>query len=239
MARRTPPYVALIGDIVASRDLPPKRRAALQQELRNWLDDDLNAALGPHLAAPLTLTAGDELQGLFRKPSAVVRVVQELTDRMFQLPEQPRILFGVGRGALSTGSVPAPPAHAGNPALLDGPAFHNARRALEHAQDEGGWARFVGFGEPPDDTTTDEVLDALFTLMATIRDQWTAKQGELSHRMRAVGGEGEDLKSQSDLARHLCVSPSVVSETLKAARHWALVEGENAARHLLEKLDGG
>lgn len=238
MARRIPLYVALIGDVVASRDLSANRRAALQKELRSWLDDDLNAALGPDVAAPLTLTAGDELQGLFRKPSAVVRVVQELTDRMFQLPEQPRILFGVGRGALSTGSVPAPPAHAGNPALLDGPAFHNARSALERAQDEGGWARFVGFGEPAGDTTTDEVLDALFTLMATIRDQWTAKQGELSHRMRAVGGESAGLQSQSDLAKRLRVSPSVVSETLKAARHRALVEGEDAARRLLARLDG-
>jgi hypothetical protein len=226
---RAPVYVAVIGDLVGSRTLAAKQREKLQECLRDWLDD-LNGELGSErLAAPLTLTAGDEIQGLFRKPSALVRVIQELTDRMFQLEGQPHALYGAGRGALSTGRIAASPGWAETPALLDGPAFHNARAALEHAQDEGGWVRFVGFGAPPD-FVMDHVLDALFGLMSTIRESWTAKQGALSFRFR----EG---MSQRALAEQMKISPSVVSEMLKASRHLQLVEGEEAARKLLRTLE--
>jgi SatD family protein len=226
-------YVALIGDVVASRDLPAKPRAELQSQLRAWLES-LNGELGPALAAPLTLTAGDEIQGLFRKPGALVRVVQDLADRMGQLEHQPWILFGVGRGELTTGPIPRPPARATSPAMLDGPAFHNARTALEHAQDEGGWARFLGFGEAPD-FVLDLVLDALFGLMGTIRERWTVSQARMSGLMRGWPEAAEP--SQRELAARLKVSPSVVSETLKAARHPQLLQGEHAARCLLETLE--
>lgn len=232
MTRPRPSYVALIGDLVDSRSLAPKQREELQSDLHVWLED-LNRAQGPEgLAAPLTLTAGDEIQGLFRKPSGLVTVIQVLTDRMFQLDGQPTALFGLGRGPISTGRIPAL-SQAKSPALLDGPAFHNARAALEHAQDVGGWVRFVGF-DPPD-FVVDHVLDALFALMGTIRERWTANQGRLSYLMR--GTVDPSPPSQSDLARRLKVSPSVVSETLKASRHLQLVEGEEAARALLATLE--
>jgi len=233
-ARRTPLYVALIGDVVASRRLSAKQREDLQVRLRAWLQN-LNGALGPEqLAAPLTLTAGDEIQGLFRKPSSVVTVVQDLTDRMFGLEYQPHALYGAGRGPLSTGRIPPPPGQAESPALLDGLAFQHARWALEQ-QDESGWVRFLGFGDPPD-FVLDHVLDALFGLMSTIRERWTANQGKVSFRMRRSFGDASSL-SQRALAEQMNISPSVISETLKAARHLQLIEGEEAARELLATLE--
>lgn len=222
-------YVALIGDLVASRTLPAKQREDLQEHLRLWLEG-LNKNLGPALAAPLTLTAGDEIQGLFRKPSTLVEVIQELTDRMFQLKGQPHALFGAGRGVLTTGRIPASPGRAATPAMLDGPAFHLARAALEHVQHEGVWTRFLGFDEP-----LESALDALFGLMGTIRERWTENQGRVSYRMR--GWAEASSPSQRALAKWMQVSPSVISETLKASRHFQLREGEEAARRLLETLD--
>jgi hypothetical protein len=160
----------------------------------------------------------------------VVTVVQELTDRMFQLSYQPRALWGIGLGVLSTGKIPAPPGQAESPALLDGPAFYMARAALERVQHEGGWVRFEGFPEPMDD-----VLDALFGLMGAIRERWTANQGGVSYRMRDFGACR--TPSQRALAKQLGVSPSVVSETLKASRHLQLIEGEAAAHKLLATLE--
>lgn len=238
MARRPQSvYVALIGDLVDSRALAAKAREKLQGSMSAWLED-LSDTLGPgELAAPLTLTAGDEIQGLFRKPSSIVTVVQVLTDRMFQFDGQPRALFGVGRGTLST-RVPPPPAWAGNPALLDGPAFHLARAELEAAQSSGAWVRFAGFGDPREESAedlVDVVLDALFGLMSAIRERWTANQGAVSFRMRGYGQATPP--SQKTLAQALGVNPSVISETLKASRHNQLCEGEEAARKLLATLD--
>lgn len=212
-------YVALIGDVVASRELKQHYRPMLQHNLPIWLAD-LNQELGPGvLAAPLTLTAGDEIQGLFRRAEGIVDVVQELTDHLFGFAGDVR--FGAGRGSLTTGPIPAEPGQAPNPALLDGPAFHRARASLEAAQRSRAWIRFEGFEEP-----LDEVLDALFSLMAAVRSRWSAKQGRYSYRARAP-------IPQKVLARELHISPSVVSESLKAANHEAILAGEQAARLLL------
>lgn len=219
MPRTRNDYVALISDLVASSELA--NRAAIQRRLPTWLAD-LNRRLGPEeLAAPLTLTAGDEIQGLFRHSQGIVDVVQELTDHMFGSKAEVR--FGVGRGSLTTGPIDPPPGQAPNPALLDGPAFHRARAALEAAQRSNAWIRFEGFEDPPD-----EVLDGLFGLMAAVRSRWTPTQGTYSYEARSAS-------SQKDLARSRKISPSVVSESLKAANHEAILAGEAAARLLLRQ----
>jgi hypothetical protein len=215
-------YLALIGDLVASRQNP--RRVELQETLQRLLFE-LNRELGPRaLAAPLALTAGDEVQGLFRDVErsvqpGVVGALQKLTDELAPL-EQP-IVFGLGFGPLSTGPLPPPPGQAENPALLDGPCFHHARTALERAQKHGRWVMCVGF-EP----TMDKVLDSQFELMGAIRAGWTAKQ-------RVYAGEKRQLELQKDLAQRHNVSPSVVSESLKAASFEAIQRGEYAVLHLL------
>jgi hypothetical protein len=215
-------YLALIGDLVASRQNP--RRVELQETLLRLLAE-LNRDLGPDaLAAPLALTAGDEVQGLFRgversAEPGVVGALRKLTDELAML-EQP-IVFGLGFGALSTGPLPPPPGQAESPALLDGPCFHNARTALERAQKHGRWVVCAGF--EPD---LDRALDSLFELMGAIRAGWTAKQ-------RVYAAEKRQLELQKDLAQRHNVSPSVVSESLKAASFEAIQRGEDAAQRLL------
>lgn len=229
MARhaKNPIYVALTGDLVASRNLSPKDRAELQQNVLTILAA-LNGSLGAEtLAAPLTLTAGDEIQGLFRDSERLVEVIQELTDRLFGVTRFPYIVFGAGRGSLTTGPIPSSPQMAPTPAYLDGPAFHFARAAVEAASRDKAWARFRGFGP-----SEDELLDALFTLMGAVRSRWSGEQGVNSYLARGY-------ERQKDLAAHRVVSPSVVSESLKAAHHKELLAGERAARLVLAGLRSG
>ena len=224
------PYVALIGDMVASRELEPRTRARLQSLLQATLERHNRVLDSKVLAARLQLTQGDEIQGLFRVSHAarIVEVVRELSESLFQHAyPPPRMRFGIARGALSTGAIPKP--WAANPALLDGPVFHLARGALERARDSERWVCFDGFGEQRSKSYEDHVdgaLEAIFAFMGAIRDDWTRRQGAISIRFR----EGI---SQTELATALKVSPSVVSETLKSARHALLIEGEEAAAALL------
>jgi hypothetical protein len=223
-----PVYLALIADLAASRLNPD--RAGVQAALRALLAD-LNRDLGPAvLAAPFVLTAGDEVQALFRdvpreppRPPGQrpVDALWKLTDELATL-EQP-IVFGLGCGALSTGPLPPPPAQAESAALLDGPCFHRARAALERAQKSRGWVACSGF--TPD---FDLMLDGLFEVMGVIRGGWTAKQ-------RAYALDMRRLDLQKDLAELHHVSPSVVSESLKAASFEAILHGEEAAHLLLAR----
>ena len=229
--------VALIGDVVESRELDLRRRKRVQLALQEQLEV-LNRALGPEiLAARITLTGGDEVQALLRRPGHVVEVVRELSDVLFQAEIGAlRMRFGVGRGSLTTGPVPTPWAE--NPALLDGPAFHHAREALTRARDRQLWACFEGLEGSAANVRprTDLALEALFALMGSIREDWTERQGRVSILFRKLHSQAAG-GSQSDLARELRVSPSVISETLKAARHNLLLLGEEAAVALLEALE--
>ena len=235
------PIVVLIGDLRGSRDL--EDRAGVQSRMQGILED-LTNELRDDLLTPLTLTAGDEVQGVFLGAAATVTAIQELTDRLYgsgaQLRptrgadgrldwgELPRteIAFGIGRGTLSTGEGIAGFDAGLNPALLDGPAFHQAREALERTKKEGAWVSFAGFDAGPQ-----AVLDALFELMGAIRRDWATAQWVYTHVRRHV-------ELQKDVAQQLQVTGSVVSQSLKAAHYEAVLRGEDAARAVLGTVGG-
>lgn len=220
-------YLALIGDVVASREMGAEHRAETQRGLRKILGL-LNGSAGApaiaNFAAPLTLTAGDEVQALLRAPADAVAVVQRLTDHAWGSREFPQLVFGLGYGALATGPPEEAPEQPPNPALLDGPCFHRARRALDAASGAKAWARFdaeaVSCAGP---------LNALFDLMGAVRSGWARRQAHYAHQMRV-------LENQKAVANEWKVSPSVVSESLKAAHYKAVLAGEDAARALLREL---
>ena len=218
-------YAALIGDLVASRR-DGGQREAVQRELTAIVQElSGRSPFRETLAAPFELQRGDEVQALFRHPSLVVEALQTLTDRMRVAGLEQRIAFGIGYGALSTGELPPAPFQVDRIGTLDGPCFHHARAALERARKRKTWACFQGFS-----LGSDAGLNAFFELMDGIRRGWTERQTQLTLLTREHG-------QQKAVAKHLGISPSVVSEGLKAASFEAIQNGEAAARLLLEDLD--
>lgn len=218
-------HTALIGDLVDSRSHPD--RAAIQKALLAELDL-LNQAGG--IVAALELTAGDEIQGLFdaRAGSSLVRVMTSLTDRLFGLEFEQRIRFGIGFGALQTDLLPS--AESPRVSLLDGPCFHAAREALDDARSGGQWAQAQGFG-----TRESALLSSHMELLGEIRQGWTQNQAHTTLLARRHGAPHE-RGAQKQAAVDAGVSPSVVSQSLKAARFEAVVRGEAAAADLIELL---
>lgn len=231
------PYLALIGDVVGSREL--EDRAGVQRRLRGLLEslnrelgapgeDDLGGGSpadpdgarrvkrdGPPLAAPLAVTAGDEIQGLLLRSDAAVDVLVRLADELHPV----RVAWGLGAGELETDL-------GGDVSLLDGPCFHRARTALEGAAKDGAWARVVGLGP-----AVDGGLSALFRLMGAVREGWTDTQARYVRTARG--------RLQKEVAERFDVSPSVVSESLKAARYRDMLAAEEAARALLARFGAG
>lgn len=203
-------YAALIGDVVRSRRLPD--RAASQRALQAAIAAANREWYPAALAAPLALTAGDEVQALFSRPEAAVAAVRTLSDAL----APGRMAFGLGWGALSTDLEP-------DPAVLDGPCFHAAREALEHAQKLGLWVVARGFGG-----SADEALSALFGLLGVVRGRWTATQARYVAAARGA--------LQKDVAAQFGVSPSVVSESLSAASFHVVTAGEAALERLLARF---
>jgi len=207
--REEPVYFALIGDVVGSRDLP--NRAEVQRQLQATVRG-LNRRLGDHVAVPLRLTAGDEVQGLLGRPEAVVEIMVSLADDLH--PAQ--MVWGLGKGTLDTDP-------SDDIAVLDGPCLHRAREAVESAKSGGRWLVADGVEEPHG-----RVLGSVMTLIAAIRSGWT------DTRMRYV--REARGRQQQEVAALLGVSKQAVSQALRAADFATVVDAEAAARDLLRWL---
>lgn len=210
-------FVAILADLVSSREVP--NRAELQRDLKQSLQRlrSHQPVSGARVAGP-DITAGDEVQLLLRVESnnlpghATLAFLRELTEDL-----QPvRISFGIGLGALSTGLE-------GPIRELDGPCFHRARQGLESAKREGRWAVISGMP-----SHFERAANSILRLTGDIRGAWTDRQREIV-RMRRT------MPLQKDVAQKLDVSPSVVSEVLRAARHDAVLEAEEAVVVLINR----
>lgn len=204
-------FLAIIGDLAGSRRLPD--RSVIQQRLEGALVR-LNGSLpAGALASRFVITVGDEFQGMLRQPDAALTALLHLEEAEPAI----RIRYGIGWGSLAT---PLRRDAIG----MDGPCFHHARGALMASKQHDRWAAVRGFGP-----VEDRVLDSMFAMLAALRTAWTEKQARTVALARAAD-------TQKSVAEALAVSPSVVSEALKAA-HWEAVrEGEEGLRAALARF---
>lgn len=191
-------YVALIADVIGSRQRSDRQRAALQRELQTTARE-FNTRYRKHLAARFAVTLGDELQALFRNAGPVWEVSHALRARV---PDAEWIV-ACGRGTLSTPLVPGASAPE-----LDGPCFHKARSALEEAKSCGLVLALAGFHP---------AAAGCAHYYAALYRGWTARQRALATAQRAH----PDARLE-ELSRLLRVGPSAISH-LRRRMAWPLV----------------
>lgn len=116
-------YIAVIGDLVASRQL--KDRGATQRALETTLAE-LNDHFSENVVSRFVVTLGDEFQGLLRADSASEKVWWSYMRSMRRVVAT---RFGFGKGPLTT--------ELQEEALgMDGPCFYAARAAVVQARNE-------------------------------------------------------------------------------------------------------
>lgn len=203
-------HVALTAELrdADARPLQRERPTGFDRAIR-----EAEANLGEGiLAAPVQIERGAAVQALFRRAAGVAGFVAHLSDAMHPL----RWVAGLGFGLVDARTR-------GESIVLDGPALDRARAALWTARRDRRSAVAVGFGSPED-----EVLASLFELCEQIRGGWTERQAETVRAARALKGK--------EVAERFGVSPSVVSESLKAASFRPLVRAEAAMAELLDRF---
>ncbi len=209
----TRPCVALIGDIVRSRQLHNQRQAA-QEELYNTLAL-INADFSEAILAKFLITVGDEFQGLLCKASEIPEIIWRL-ETLFTYSN---IRVGIGYGTLDTSlqefAIGA-----------DGPVWHNARYAIDQAKHEnhmGGC--FSGFG-----ATVDQVLNGIARLVYHHRHSMTKRQRQVITLLH------NGLK-QSEVAEELFISPQAVNQIVRTSGWLAYREGTQGWQALLRDFD--
>lgn len=200
----------LIGDVVRSRRCDD--RAALHTRLAGVLAQ-VNGSLDP--VTPLRITVGDEYQGGFATTHAAVRATLRL--RLALAPDVD-VRHGIGWGEVSVLQE--------EPRVEDGPGWWAAREAIleVHRSEErpGSRLRRTVFRraegvEGPDPATLEAML--------LLRDQLV---GDLSARsLLVLRGLLADT-TQRTLADQLGITPSAVSQRIRADGLMALVAADRA-----------
>jgi hypothetical protein len=209
MPFRASHYVAIIADMVRSRDLPPAKRSAVQKDFQK-LVATLNREYGESLAAKFVITLGDEFQGLLTR----AEIIPDLTWRFEENFPERELRVGVGMGPLSTAIQP----FAIN---IDGPVLHAARAAIEKAKkDHTLGPVFYGFGQ------LDELLTQVASLLSFHRTRWTASQ-------RNIIGMSRKGMTRVEITRRLKVTHQVVSKHALASGWLQYLGAENALREIL------
>jgi hypothetical protein len=200
-------YLAVLGDIKRSRTIIDRE---LAQRVFLGVIEDINTRLKAELAVPITVSRGDEFQGLLAAPEAVLTVVNAFDSRTNLIAFR----YGLGWGPVGT-------AFRDRTTEMDGACFQHAYAALERGKKEGRWLTFAG--APADGA---QALNAVFRLIQVIRDGWTRKQ-------KAAVTERRVADTLIAAAGKLGIDKSTLSKMLKAAHYAQLLEAEEAVRVLL------
>lgn len=192
----------LIGDLIGSR--VSHDRHALHARFERALDE-VNAAFSP--PTPMRMQVGDEYQGVFASLGDALSA--SLLVRLALRPEGD-IRHGIGRGEVEVLGT--------SPRVEDGPGWWAARAAIERVEQAEAKAAtrtlrtayVADFSAPAGDQTTDE---AAVNASLLLRDELVTGLSErsLSVLRGLLAGQ-----TQRDLADELGISPSAVSQRVRA-----------------------
>jgi len=213
--RHEPTYIAVIGDIVASRKLTSARRREVQIAFGELINR-MNKVFAADLRAKFTIALGDEFEGLLstREAHQTIPDLIWIIDNAFT---GPLMRLGIGLGAIDT-EIPE------YAASVDGPAFHRGREAIGLAAKKGRMGGvFRGFSD-----NQDTILNGLARVLHHQRNSWSRQQRKVASLLRT----GENQKSA---AHAMNLSKQAVSAYTRAAGWDAYQEGEDAFRKAIEE----
>lgn len=195
MSRKFTSCAVLMGDIVASEGAASVR--ALHRAF-NRAVAATNKAHGDVLLSPLTITLGDEFQGLTRTLSTAWVVATGLRLKLLRENAPCRIVIGAAK--IET------PINAERAWNMMGPGLAAARERLNQKQDSNAY-RF----SLPEDPMTATLLDAVGDSLTRVESGWTSTQ-------LAYFAASKAKRTNADLARTLGISERALYKVLRAAQ---------------------
>jgi hypothetical protein len=206
MMKNNTPYVALLGDAVASRRLAPPERQALLQQIRSVLST-FNRQWRSSVAAKFTIALGDQFEGLLVAGAPLWDIVHTLRAELTG-----DWVIACGRGPLTTALTP-------DVLELDGPCFHRAREALEQAKRDRRVLAFGGY---------DGATVALASYSSALYWTWTSRQRQAAALLRTM--------EPAAVAARLGVDRSAVSHLARRMSWRLVESADHAFRAHLEAL---
>jgi DNA-binding CsgD family transcriptional regulator len=214
-------YFVILGDIVKSRDI--QDRATFQSRLIETMGF-LNNRFKGTLVSSLMVNSGDSFQGIFSSDAPILSIADTLR---FSLALYCSLRLGIGFGKITTEIDPK------SSILCDGPAFWNAKEALDSLYEENYYQTLSTRFEATQGKL--EIVKELVNQSCLLGDQlvvgWKKRQLELATYQ--ILNHGYEKVPQIQLAQELGLSPQQVFTTLKAMGLYAYLDSKNRAQTLL------
>ncbi len=198
------PYIAIIGDIVNSKQL--KQRADIQETLRVILEQ-CNTVFAAQISSKFMITLGDEFQGLLHDGSVILAIIEKIETALYPV----QLRFAIGVGAITTEINPDLPLGA------DGPAYYNARAVINAFKDKENKKMTAKANisiKTEAVNNIDDLINALFNQIYLNKNSWTARQREIILRYQ------QNQENQSTLAAQLKINQSSVQRALHKAGYY-------------------
>lgn len=220
-------YIAIIGDIKDSRKLESRRE--IQDKLEAVLKT-INFKYKGQIASKLTITLGDEFQGLLTDGATAASIVEEIKMEMAPV----HIRFGIGNGKIFT-NIDIERAIG-----ADGPAYYCAREAINYLKENEKKKKtpvadvrfkFDRRGVLNQSVCVEEtLLNTVFELIYTIEKEWSEKQRQAVWDMQKYG----DV--QQDAAERLNIVQSTLNRSLAKAHYYTYAKAMNDVKKVLGEI---
>jgi hypothetical protein len=211
----TPTHAAVMGDLVRSETATSVE--GLHASF-NRAVDRVNAAPDLTLASPLTITLGDEFQGLAPGLEGGLAVVRRLAREMWR--EGLACRFALGAVRVET------PVNAARAWNMMGPGLAGTREKLASKRDPNIYRFHL-----PDAPVVEGLADALGLALTLIEEDWTARQREIVTALIA------ETAPPPELARKLGLGLRSFYKVRSAARFEAYERQWAALAHAMAALD--
>lgn len=207
-------HAVVMGDLIRSEAAPSVER--LHQTF-NRAVDEVNAA-EPGVVSPLTITLGDEFQGLCRSLADALEIAKVL--RLKLLSQKVECRFAIGVARLET---PVREDRAWN---MMGPGLAATREKLADKRHPNAYRFHL-----PDEPLLQELLEAIAYSLTLVELDWTDRQREITFAS-VVGG-----KSALQLAGELGLSRRTLYKIRSSAQLDFYLSQWRSLRHAVEALD--
>ena len=166
MAKKKPAFThaVLMGDLIASEATASVRR--LHNSFNKVIEEE-NESMTRELASPLTITLGDEFQGLFTNMQSALAAMRHLRLKLLTKKVECRFVLGLVKVETELNKT-----RAWN---MMGPGLAPAREKLEEKRQPSAYRFSI-----PGDATTERLMDAIGLSITHIENGWTDRQMDLA-----------------------------------------------------------
>jgi hypothetical protein len=203
--------VAIIADVRGSKKMANDERYEGQLFLKTAIIQ-INENFSDSIEAPFMITRGDEFQGVTKDLASGLYIMLEFERLLFPL----KLRYGIGKGEIQKmGS--------NIPIEMDGPAFHRANDAINHAKKKKLFL-LCNSG----DEGCDLLLNNIFLLMNSIKSRWNKNNYERYWNYKSLGTFDKVAKKEN-------VSPQAIWDSMQNMRALDIIDAETQLLKYFEK----